>query len=205
MKTPVLSVLAFFASAAVLSAAATPAKPHACCCAAMPAPAATPVSDRSLYQFDATWQNDAGQTFALASLKGRPVVIAMFFASCTYACPVLVSDMQRIRASLPEAVRAKAAFVLVSFDSARDTPVALKAYRERLGLDASWTLLHGAPDDVQELAMLLGVKYKQDAAGNFSHSNLITVLNPAGEIVQQRTGLQGDIAETVRAIAKSTP
>ena len=52
--------------------------------------------------------------------------------------------------------------------------------------------------------MLLGVKYKQDANGNFSHSNLITVLNAGGEIVHQRTGLQGDVAEMVRAITEAT-
>ena len=52
----------------------------------------------------------------------------MFFANCGYACPVLVNDMQRLRTSLPAEVRAKARFVLVSFDTARDTPEALHAF-----------------------------------------------------------------------------
>ncbi len=203
MKTPLLSALALFATAALAAAAEPAAKPHCSRCAA-PIPAVAPISDRSLYQLDAAWQTDAGQAVTLTSLRGRPVVVAMFFASCTYACPVLVSDLQRIREALPPEVRAKAAFVLVSFDTQRDTPAALHAYRERLGLDASWALLHGSAEDVQELAMLLGVKYKQDANGNFSHSNLITVLNAGGEIVHQRTGLQGDVAEMVRAITEAT-
>jgi protein SCO1/2 len=53
---------------------------------------------------------------------------------------------------------------------------------------------------VQDLAMLLGVKYKQDAGGQFSHSNLITVLNTEGEIKFQRSGLQGDVLEPARAV-----
>ena len=124
----------------------------------------------------------------------------MFFASCEYACPVIVSDMQRLRAALPAEVRADTQFVLVSFDDVRDTPAALKAYRDRAHLDAGWTLLHGEPGDVQELAMLLGVKYKQEARGQFSHSNLITVLNAAGEIAHQRTGLQGEVLTAARAV-----
>ena len=85
--------------------------------------------------------------------------------------------------------------------SARDTPAALKAYRERMKLDGAWTLLHGDAANVQELAMLLGVKFKQDARGQFSHSNLITVLNPEGEIAHQRAGLMGDVSEAAKAVA----
>ena len=110
--------------------------------------------------------------------------------------------MSRIRDALPPAVRTRTRFVLVSFDAARDTPAALRAYRTRMHLeDPAWTLLHGGPDDVQELAMLLGVKYRQDARGQFSHSNLITVLDAQGVIVHQRAGLQGEVAEAARAVS----
>lgn len=140
----------------------------------------------------------------LASLRGKPVVLAMFFAQCEYACPVLVHDIQRLRAALPGSIRDTAQFVLVSFDTARDTPAALKAYRERMSLDPNWTLLRGEPDAVQELAMLLGVKFKQDARGQFSHSNLFTILNGDGEIVHQHAGLKGDISEAAKAMARIT-
>ncbi len=173
---------------------------HACCAAAAPA-AIAPVTDRSLYQLDATWTDDHGRAVKLAEFRGQPVVLGMFFASCTYACPLLVADAQRLRDALPADVRAKTKFVFVSFDTERDTPAALHAYRERLQLDAAgWTLLHGAADDVQELAMLLGVKYRRDADGQFSHSNAITVLNASGEIVHQRMGLQGEVATAARAV-----
>jgi protein SCO1/2 len=202
MKNPLL--LAFLTLAASLAPAdsAAAAKP-ACCCAA-PKPAATvttPLSTRSIYQLEATWTDDAGQSVQLASLRGQPVVIAMFYASCTSACPLLVADVRRVEAAVPSEAREKTRVVLVSFDTERDTPAALHAYRDRLGLDAGWTLLHGSPADVQELAMILGVSYKQDADGSFSHSNLITVLNADGEIVHQRTGLQGAVADTARAVA----
>lgn len=202
MKTKFSALcLAAFAAAGFVRAdpPACCAVPEKSCCAELPAGA--PLSARSLYQLDAKWTDDAGHALKLASFRGRPVVVAMFFASCEYACPVLVSDLQRLRAALPAAVREQTRFVLVSFDTARDTPGVLAAYRERMKLDAGWTLLHGESADVQDLAMLLGVKFKQDARGQFAHSNLLTVLTPGGEIAHQHPGLQGDISEAARAVA----
>ena len=175
------------------------AEKKAPCCDELPAGA--PLSARSLYQLDAKWTDDAGQTVKLAALRGQPVVVAMFFASCEYACPVLVNDLQRLRAALPAAVRERTRFVLVSFDTVRDTTAGLAAYRAKASLDAGWTLLRGEATDVQDLAMLLGVKYKQDARGQFAHSNLLTVLNPDGEIAHQHPGLQGDISAAAKAVS----
>jgi len=172
----------------------------ACPCCAAAAAAAPALSSRSVYQLDASWTTDAGRSFQLAALRGRPVVLAMFFTSCGYACPRIVADMTQIQQNLPAAVRDQARFVLVSFDDQRDTVAALQAYREAHGLNASWVLLRGAPDDIRELAAVLSVKYKRDAAGMFQHSNLITVLNPEGEIVHQRAGLEGGLAEAGRAV-----
>lgn len=197
MKTP-LFFTAALAMSALLSAAEKPQEALCVCC--LEVKPAAPLTARSIYQLDAKWTNDANQVVALSAFRGQPVIVAMMFAQCEYACPMLVSDIRRARELLPVEVRAKAKVLLVSFDSARDTPAALKAYRARVGLDANWTLLHGEPAAVQELAMLLGVKYKQDARGQFAHSNLLTVLNAEGEIVHQRAGLQGDMSDFARAV-----
>jgi protein SCO1/2 len=176
-----------------------PARKQDACCAAMDAAV---FSKDSLYQADAAFTDDSGRPFALGQLRGRPVVLTMFFASCGYACPLLVTDMQAIRGRLPAEQRDRALFVLVSFDVARDTPEALAKYRAQRGLDGSWVLLHGNDDAVRELAALLGVKYQQDADGMFSHSNLITVLNAEGEIVHQRTGLKGGLDEAAAVLGR---
>ena len=218
MKTKLLLAVGLLSVSNVASAIeATPppccpapaAKP-ACCAIEKPAPkaaccveekATAPLTAKSLYQLDAKWTNDEGATVQLASLRGKPVVLAMFFAQCEYACPVLVNDVKRLRAALPDDIREKAQLVLVSFDTARDTPAALKASRERASLDSGWTLLRGDDSAVQELAMLLGVKFKQDARGQFSHSNLFTILNADGEIVHQHAGLKGEISAAVKVLA----
>lgn len=175
------------------------AEEHACCAEKA---AGEPLSALSLYQLEAAFTNDRNESVTLAEFRGRPVVLTMFFASCGYACPLLVGDMTRIRDSLPANIRDDVAFVLVSFDTERDTPEALAKYRDERALGPQWQLLHGNADAVSELAALLGVKYRQETNGMFSHSNLITVLNREGEIVHQRNGLQGGLDETAAAVAQ---
>ena len=172
-----------------------------CCREALPAGHYT---DRSLYQLDSKWTSDVGREVKLGVLRGRVQVLAMFFAQCEYACPILVHDMQRLEKSLPAALRGRVEFLLVSFDTERDTPEALRAYREKMRLGTErWTLLRGGTDDVRELAALLGVNFQKDARGQFAHSNLITVLNPEGEIIFQHAGLKQDPAPLIPAIEKA--
>ena len=161
-------------------------------------------TDKSLYQLDSVWNSADGGKLKLARLKGKPQVVTMFFARCELACPVLVHDVKRIEAALPSELRGKVGFVLVSFDSERDTPEVLRGYRERQELNAAtWTLLQGKPDDVLELGALLGIKFKKDPQGQFAHSNVITVLNSAGEIVYQLNGLNLDVTPAISAIEKA--
>jgi protein SCO1/2 len=176
-------------------------KPDACCAAMETAT----FSKDSIYQSEVTFTDDTGKAVALGSLRGRPVVLDMFFASCGYACPLTVTDMLAIQERLPAELRSQAVFVLVSFDTVRDTTEVLAKYRAQRGLDGQWIVLRGDDDAVRELAALLGVKYKQEADGMFSHSNVITLLNREGEIVHQRQGLKGGLDEAVAALAKVSP
>ena len=188
--------------AGLLAGCATHSSNHATlppCCAASEAPA--PFTDRSIYHAESMWATDQGKQVKLGELGGRPQIVAMFFANCQFACPIIVSDMKHIEAALPPELRARVGFTLVSFDTKRDTPAVLSAYRLTRALPAeNWSLLHGEPDDVLELAALLGLKFKEDANGQFAHSNAITILNARGEIVHQQIGLNQDIQESVRIL-----
>jgi protein SCO1 len=173
------------------------------CCATNPL-SPDHFSDTSLYQLESTWTPATGKDLKLGELKGKVQVVTMFFTHCEFACPVLVHDMTRIEAALPRSIGTNVGFVLVSFDSERDTPEVLRAYNARMEFDTNrWKLLRGSSDDVLELAALLGIKFKKDVRGQFAHSNLITVLNPAGEIVHQQIGLNQEVTPTVEAISKA--
>jgi protein SCO1/2 len=201
MKLPLL-ILALSAATALAATNETAGVLPPCC---RPLAAQTNYTDKSLYLLDSTWTSDAGRKVKLGMLRGRPQVVVMFFASCQFTCPITVSDVQRIEASLPENLRTNVGFTLISFDSTRDTPAALKIYRVQRELsNQNWTLLRGEPDDVRELAALLGVIYREDASGSFAHSNVITVLNTEGEIVYQQPGLNlppDEIAAKLKTIS----
>jgi protein SCO1/2 len=202
MKMLLLYLTAFALTAA--SADNTNLARHSCCAAPEPAAVApTRLTDKSLYQLDSAWTNDTGAAVKLSSLRGRPQVVAMFFANCTYACPLLVYQMQQVEAALPESLRNNVGFTLISFDTQRDTPTALHNYRLGHSLaNESWTLLRGGPDEVLDLAALLNVKFKKDAQGQFQHSNVLTLLNAEGEIVYQQLGLNSDQQELVRHVSE---
>ena len=186
MKLPLL-ILALSSATALATTNEITAVLPPCC---RPLAAQTNYTDKSLFLLDSTWTSDTGRKVKLGVLRGKPQVVAMFFASCQFTCPLTVSDMQRIEAALPENLRTNTDFLLVSFDSVRDTPAALKAYRAKRELsNQNWTILRGEPDDVRELAALLGVIYRKDTNGDFAHSNIITLLNAEGEIVFQQPGL----------------
>jgi protein SCO1/2 len=204
----IASTFLFIASATFLWAAEKPAAgviPSAdtsgCCGKEI---AVAPFSKESVYQLDGRFTDDSGRPFVLGSLRGRPVVLDMFFASCGYACPLTVTDMLSLQQRLPADLRARVVFVLVSFDVVRDTPEALAKYRAQRQLGGNWILLHGDDDSVRELAALLGVQYRATADGAFSHSNQIVVLNREGEIVHERKGLQGGLDETALALVRSS-
>lgn len=171
-----------------------------CCREASPA---TPLAEKSLYLLESTWTSDVGKDVKLSVLRGRPQIVAMFFTTCEYACPIIIENIKSIEQAMPENLRDKVDFLLVSFDIERDTVQTLKEYRAKKQLSsAHWTLLRGKQDDVRELAALLGINYQKDARGQFSHSNTISILNAEGELVFQQTGLNKAPQETIASLEK---
>src|SRR4051812_17470392 len=98
-----------------------------CCVSNLPPGAA--FSDKSLWQLDSTWTTDAGEKLQLSALNGRVQVLVMFFASCEYACPLLVHEMKKIEAALSHSARERTVFTLIFFDPDRDPPAALSISR----------------------------------------------------------------------------
>ena len=100
--------------------------------------------------------------------------------------------------------RDRVRFLLVSFDSERDTPAVLREFAQKNELDLSrWTLLTGSEPDVRELAAVLGVKYKRSQQIGFSHSNLITVLDTEGRVIHRQSGLGLSPSATLDVVAGS--
>ena len=143
----------------------------------------------SVYNLTSDWTTQNGVSVKLRSFRGQAVVVAMIYTSCPDVCPLIVQDMQSFEAEISKPIHPAVHFVLVTFDPARDTPEHLSSYATGMKLDPKhWTLLNGSPDDVRDLAGVLGVRYRRKADGSFDHSVLVTLLDRDGVIIYQQVG-----------------
>ncbi len=163
--------------------------------------AATELPGTSLFHLAGAFTGQDGAEFRLTELRGQPSVIVMFYGDCTTACPLLVKSAQEIEAALPADVAAQTQFVMVSFDTAHDTPDKLRAYAQERDLDKDrWHWLVGSPLLTRQLATLLGVQYRDAGNGMFAHSNLVTVLDEEGVPEARLEGLGTALDPAVAAI-----
>jgi protein SCO1/2 len=152
-----------------------------------------PVPGDSLYQLKIELAAQDGRRVRLDELRGRPVLIAMFYASCAGVCPAIAFNMRRMDAALTPAQRESLQPVMVSFDPARDDAAALTEFARLNKLDAPrWIVARTPESSVRELAAALGVRYRQLPDGTFSHSTVIAVLDADG-VIRART-------ETISAV-----
>lgn len=164
--------------------------------------AAAAAAEDSIYAMPAALVDQAGRKVDLGVGRGHPVMITMFYGSCTSACPMIIAKIRDIEAGLSDAERADLRVVMVSFDPARDTPAALAEVATAHHLDPRWSLVTGDDDAVREISAVLGVKYKRRANGDFDHSSVIAVLDREGVIVHRVTDLGDASGEALAALRK---
>jgi len=162
------------------------------------------ISDESIFNLTSKWNTEEGKTIELKELKGKTVVMVMIYTTCKAACPRLVADMRNIEKKIPKEYTSDLQYVLVSIDPENDNPKRLKAFAiENLMNDEHWTFLQGTKTSVREFANVLAVKYKEISPIDFSHSNIISVFNPGGELIHQQEGLGVDNNETIAKILET--
>ncbi len=160
-------------------------------------------SEKSIYQLTAEWTDADGKKVRLDSLRGRPVVLTMFFTNCQHSCPFMVNELKALEKSLSAKASNRAKFVLVSIDPERDSAAALQAFRAKHKLSAEhWILLTGSHEAVRQLAEKLGFSYAPGSKTQFAHSLLVSVLDGKGEVAHQQSGLGVDRRDAAKQIEK---
>ena len=162
------------------------------------------LAPRSLYRLDSPFQTDSSQPFRLAELRGNFQVVALIFTRCPSVCPTLVRELQELERAMPTEVSDATRFTLVSIDPTHDTPEALHTYRAKMGLSREhWTLLRGESDSVRDLSALLGFGYSNGDGLQLAHSQLVTVLNRQGEVIQQQERVSADAEKIIDSIVRA--
>ena len=137
-------------------------------------------------------------------LQGKPRIVAMFYTSCPYMCPLIVESGKAVERALPAADRDRVGVVLISLDPAHDTPAKLRETAGQRNIDLKrWVLATPATDDVRKVAGVLGVRYRLLEDGNFNHTSALVLLDAQGRILArtEQVGAKPDPAfvKAVRA------
>ncbi|MHB8667329.1 MAG: SCO family protein [Burkholderiales bacterium] len=145
----------------------------------------------SVYRTALGLRDQAGHPFTLVSLRGRPVIVSMIYASCQDACPMTVETIKRIRAEVKaRSGRAAPPVVLVSFDPAHDSVRALAMMAAMHHVEApAWRIARPEQGDVRAVAATLGVSYRMRPNGEFSHNAEIVLLDADGRIAAKTSDI----------------
>ncbi|MGH8061950.1 MAG: SCO family protein [Pseudoxanthomonas sp.] len=165
-----------------------------------------PLPRDSVYQLPVRLTDQDGKRFAWASRRGKVQLVAMFYTSCQYICPLIVDSGKAVERELAPAERGRLGILLVSMDPKRDNPAALMAIVDKRKLDrARWTLASPAPADVREIAGVLGIRYRALADGEFNHTSALVLLDGDGRILarSEQMGSKPD-PEFVAAVRRAT-
>ena len=151
---------------------------------AQPGNNAAPLPRDSVYQLPLVLTDQAGHASDWRTRRGAPQVVAMFYTSCQYICPLIVDSGKAVDKSLAPQQRARLKILLVSMDPARDTPAALQRIVDKRQLDTTrWTLASPPQGEVRAVAGVLGVRYRELANGEFNHTSALLLLDADGRIL----------------------
>jgi len=177
--------------------------------ATLAAPAAraadAPLPGDSVYRLADTYTDQAGRDFRLADGRGRVRLVAMFYTSCRYVCPLIIDSAKGVEHALAPAERARLGVLLVSLDPARDDVTALRSVFDKRRLDpARWTLARTEAGAVRRLAAVLGVRYRALADGEFNHTSALVLLDADGVVLARTERLGATPDPAFLAAVKTT-
>lgn len=158
----------------------------------------------SLFDYKTVWRDQNNAQKKMQDFAKRPFLLSMVYTSCPHTCPMTITKIQQIKDLLEKNGHRDIGIVLASFDEVGDTPENLKAYVKKRKLDEKiWTFLSPVSQkEARELSVLLGISYKKLGEGDFSHSNVISLVNSDGKVVAKIDNLSADISVFRSALDK---
>jgi protein SCO1 len=100
-----------------------------------------------------------GQTVHLYDdlLKGKTVVVSLFYSECQDSCPLETARLAQVQRMLGDHMGKDVFFYSISIDPEHDTPAVLKAYAEKFHVGPGWLFLTGKKSDIDLVGRKLGL------------------------------------------------
>ncbi|TDL51116.1 SCO family protein [Paenibacillus dendritiformis] len=142
-----------------------------------------PMTDKKAPDF--SMQNVDGSTVTLADTNGKVRLFYFYFTNCPDVCPPTTYRLSEVQKLLQDKgmFGTDASIVSISFDPERDTLEEIKKWSQKYNADYSgWYFLRGKEEDVAKMMPEFGSSVFKDEDGNFTHLNVITLVDQDGNI-----------------------
>jgi len=136
-------------------------------------------------------------------IKDKITLMAMVYSHCPDICPMTTHNMQLVEQRLPDKLKNKVKFVIISFDPNRDTPAVLKKFAEIRDINFNnWFLLSGDMNNTKEVMLKFDIKaipadstYDDEGELSYSviHTDRISLIDQAGRLRSNYKGSTADL------------
>lgn len=151
--------------------------------------------------------NQLGDTVSLYDIKGKAIVINIFFTSCGSICPQLTKSMAKLQQSFIKGGNTRrkidtsvVQFISLTIDPERDSVPVLKHYADSYGVNPdNWWMLTGDRDSIYQFIfqeLKIDKLEKVPISPEFPHTGRFVLLDKdylvRGRVEQAYSGLEKD-------------
>ncbi len=130
-------------------------------------------------------QDPDGSLVRLSDLRGKVVLVAFIYASCTTVCPILGQQMATVQKQVrnDKLLRGRVMLLSVTVDPSRDTATVLARYASGLGADAaSWKFLRESSESMTSVLRAYHEWTRVMPDGELDHPARVHLLDADGQI-----------------------
>ena len=133
---------------------------------------------------DISFVDQFGHERQLASLRGRHVLLHVFYGSCLTICPIVIEELREVYSGLSAAQRSKLVIMSISVDALRDTTERLLDLWREEGAFAGWIMAQPADNSIDRVTKEFGIWVFTKSDGTINHSADLFLIDPTGRIVR---------------------
>lgn len=126
-----------------------------------------------------------GQEVRLSDHRGRVVLLAFIYTSCSQACPLITHQMAMLQAQLNQAgvFPIRASLLSVTVDPQADSAEVLARYAKTFGADpAGWRFLLDSPEKLGTMLAAYDEWTKRLPGGDIDHPARLFLIDQQGDI-----------------------
>ena len=130
-----------------------------------------------------------GNSVALTSLKGKPLVVDFIYTSCPGPCLMETAKLANVARRLGSDIGSKVTIVSISVDPEHDGPKQLLDYSRQQGADQKgWYFLTGGPAEVDQALAGFKLSRQVEPDGSVGHLVDMMLIGPDGRLVREYNG-----------------